>query len=271
MEIARWFYDAGIPFHGATYDSFHIMLEAVAQFGPGFRVPTMYELRVPLLTKEVEDTKLEIDNHKKEWAAKGCSILSDGWRDSTVQKDIINFLVNSPKGSVFVKSIDVSEITKDADQLLGMLEEMVDEVGEENVVIHDVLVQNSCKFMQLVQNSCFSAEFMQLVQNSCCLLRYLYGLLDIGKIPKIKECLKNEMFANAFTYNHTKLVNLMRRFTNQRNLHRPAMTRFATSFITFAQMHKQKNNLLKMVLFDEWRGSKWAKEAGGRKVASTFQ
>ncbi|XP_021990733.1 uncharacterized protein LOC110887342 [Helianthus annuus] len=96
-------------------------------------------------------------------------------------------------------------------------------------------------------------------------------LEDIGKIPKIKECLKNAMFANAYIYNHTKLVNLIRRFTNQRNLHRPAVTRFATSFITLAQMHKQKNNLLKMVLSDEWRVGKWAKEAGGRKVASTFQ
>ncbi|KAD6118798.1 hypothetical protein E3N88_10069 [Mikania micrantha] len=133
-EIGKWFYDAGIPFHAATYDSFQIMLEVVAQFGPGFQAPSMHELRVPLLTTEVEETKTEMESHKKEWAIKGCSILSDGWRDCTGQKDIFNFLVNSPKGSVFVKSMDVSKITKDAHQLLAMLEEMVDEIGEENVV-----------------------------------------------------------------------------------------------------------------------------------------
>ncbi|ESQ50284.1 hypothetical protein EUTSA_v10002225mg, partial [Eutrema salsugineum] len=33
----------------------------------------------------------------------------------------------------------------------------------------------------------------------------------------------------------------------QHNLHRPAVTRFATLFITFSQFHKQQNNLRKMV------------------------
>ncbi|XP_010525599.1 PREDICTED: uncharacterized protein LOC104803372 [Tarenaya hassleriana] len=60
---------------------------------------------------------------------------------------------------------------------------------------------------------------------------------------------------------------MMRRFTNQRNLHRPAVTRFATSFITLSQFHKQKNNLRKMITSQEWNGSKWSKEAGGRKMA----
>jgi len=44
----------------------------------------MYELRVPFIKKEVEDTKKDMVEHKKEWAEKGCSILSDGWRDMTI-------------------------------------------------------------------------------------------------------------------------------------------------------------------------------------------
>ena len=43
----------GIPFNAATYDSFHIMIEAIGQFGPGMKKPSMYDLRVPLLRKEV--------------------------------------------------------------------------------------------------------------------------------------------------------------------------------------------------------------------------
>nr|GEW24199.1 hypothetical protein [Tanacetum cinerariifolium] len=85
-EIARWFYDAWLPFNAATYDSFHIAMEAVAQFGPGFKPPSMYELRVPLLKKEVEDTEGNIKNYNNEWAIKGKemvrTILSDGfWRN----------------------------------------------------------------------------------------------------------------------------------------------------------------------------------------------
>ncbi|CAM8937418.1 unnamed protein product [Rhodiola kirilowii] len=58
----------------------------------------------------------------------------------------------------------------------------------------------------------------------------------------------------------------MRRFTNQRNLHRPTITIFATSFITLSQFHKQKNNLRKMVTSEEWNNSKWSNEAGGKKI-----
>lgn len=93
-------------------------------------------------------------------------------------------------------------------------------------------------------------------------------LEDIGKIPKVKNALKRCMFMNGYIYSHISLVNMMRRFTNQRNLHRPAVTRFATSFITLAQFHRQKNNLRKMVTSQEWNSSRWPKEGGGKKVAS---
>lgn len=63
----------------------------------------------------------------------GCSISVDGWYDSDVEKDIVNFLVNSPKGSMLIKSIDVSKIVKDAN-LFSMFDNMVEEVGEQNVV-----------------------------------------------------------------------------------------------------------------------------------------
>ncbi|KAJ9562030.1 LOW QUALITY PROTEIN: hypothetical protein OSB04_007190 [Centaurea solstitialis] len=68
--IARWFYDARIPFHVANYDSFKIIIEAIGQFGLGMKPSSMYKLRV----KNVEE---QVNNHKKEWAEKGCSILSD--------------------------------------------------------------------------------------------------------------------------------------------------------------------------------------------------
>lgn len=82
--IARWFYDAGVPFNGVSYESFGEMVELIGQYGPGLKPPTMYELRVPFLRKEVDDTHSQLAEHKKEWASKSCSIMSDGWRDSVV-------------------------------------------------------------------------------------------------------------------------------------------------------------------------------------------
>lgn len=46
-------------------------MEAVGQFGPGFKPPTQYQLREPLLKSEVERTKTIIEESRskmgKEW------------------------------------------------------------------------------------------------------------------------------------------------------------------------------------------------------------
>lgn len=144
--IARWFYDAGIAFNAVTYDSFKEMTHLIAQYGMGLKPPSMHELRVPLLQREVAETHTMLLQHKNEWASKGCSLMSDGWRDSVVQKDIVNFLVNSPKGSVFMKSKEVSEVVKDATLLFKLLDEMVEEVGEKNVV--QVITDNASNYVK---------------------------------------------------------------------------------------------------------------------------
>ena len=60
---------------------------------------------------------------------------------------------------------------------------------------------------------------------------------------------------------------MMRSFTGQRELLRPAKTRFATAFITLSRLHEQKNNLRKMFTSADWSESKWAKEKKGKNVA----
>jgi len=61
-------------------------------------------------------------------------------------KDIVNFLVNSPKGSIFIKSIDISTVLKDANMLYDHLDLMVDEVGEANVV--KVVIDNASNYVK---------------------------------------------------------------------------------------------------------------------------
>jgi len=41
-----------------------------------------------------------LEEYKLEWKKTGCSIMSDGWTDKK-RHCICNFLVNSPKGTVF--------------------------------------------------------------------------------------------------------------------------------------------------------------------------
>lgn len=95
-------------------------------------------------------------------------------------------------------------------------------------------------------------------------------LEDIGQMASIKRTLKRTMELNAYIYGRLDLLNMMRRFTNQRELTRPAVTRFATAFLTLASIHRHKDSLRKMFTSEDWTRCRWAKEQKGKRVAQTI-
>lgn len=109
------------------------------------------------------------------------------------------------------------------------------------------------------------AERKHLYWTPCAVHGIDLMLEDIEKLLLVKGALKKCIFMNDYIYSHTSLANMMRKFTKQRNLHRPFIMRFVISFITLAQFQKQKNNLRKMVTSKEWNDSKWPKEAEEKK------
>jgi hypothetical protein len=92
-------------------------------------------------------------------------------------------------------------------------------------------------------------------------------LEDFGKLEDVKKTLKHTMQLSSYICIHPSVLNLMRQFTS-RELLRPVVTRFATSFLTLQSIHRQKANLRKMFTFDKWTTSKNAKEEKGKKVAT---
>ena len=151
QRIARWFYDAGVPLNACTYDSFAPMIESIGQFGPRLKPPSYHELRVPCLKKELEATNELMSNHMAEWAKVGCTVMADvgctvmadGWTDRR-NRTLINFLVNSPKGTMFIESIDASSYVKDGKKMFELFDNFVDRIGEANVgqVVTDIASAN---------------------------------------------------------------------------------------------------------------------------------
>uniref|UniRef100_A0A803LSI8 DUF659 domain-containing protein n=1 Tax=Chenopodium quinoa TaxID=63459 RepID=A0A803LSI8_CHEQI len=119
------------------------MLEKIAKYGIGLKPPSYHEIRVRFFSKEVKNVVTMLEEFTEEWKKIGCTIMSDGWSDRK-RRSICNFLVNSPKGSVFLSSIDTSEISKTADKVLEMLDVIVEKVGEENVV--KVVTDNAANY-----------------------------------------------------------------------------------------------------------------------------
>ncbi|RVW15741.1 hypothetical protein CK203_075341 [Vitis vinifera] len=154
------------------------------------------------------------------------------------ERTLVNFLVNCSKGTMFMQSIDASSMIKTGEKMFELLDKWVEQVGEENVI--QVITDNHSS----------------------------YVMADIGKLPNIKRTSERAISLNGYIYNRSGLLNIMRRFTGQRELLRPAKTLFATAFITLSRLHEQKNNLRKMFTSSDWSDSKWAKEQKGKTIAN---
>lgn len=105
--------------------------------------PSYHEMRVTCLKKEVATMNDIISQHKVVWVKYGCSLMADGWT-STTGKSIVNFLVSSLDGCVFIKFVDASSYSKTGERVLKLLDEFVEYVGESNVV--QVVTDNGSNF-----------------------------------------------------------------------------------------------------------------------------
>ena len=149
--------------------------------------------------------------------------MCDGWSSRT-RKPIINFMVYCDRSRIYLSSSDTTNIPKMADYIFSLMDKIVEEVREENIV--QVVIDNEASF---------KATGMLLMEKHKHLSCSPYAvhcidlmLEDIGNMKQIKETLDQAKMITSFIYNSSKVVNLMKVFTKDRDLLRPEITQFST-------------------------------------------
>ena len=72
------------------------------------------------------------------------SIVSNGWKGIT-ERTLLNFLVNSLRGTMFIESIDASSYSKTGERVFHLLDSWVERIGEKNVV--QVITDNASNYV----------------------------------------------------------------------------------------------------------------------------
>ena len=243
------------------------MIDAIAGIGPGFKGPSPHDFRGSLLKDVVQDVRIYLSGIKAEWGLYGCSVMYDGWTNQK-QQPIINFLVFSPKGTIFLKSIDTSGLRKDKETLLGIFYQVVQEVGAENIV--QFITDNDASYKAVVKllQQRYGTFFWSLCVAHCIDLM-LENFSDPRYFPMIDATIKKARSITNFIYNHASVLALMRKeFTNGRDLCRPAMTRFATHFLSLQRLLKFKNELRQMFTSNKWLELSHVKSNAGKAIAA---
>jgi len=227
------------------------MIDAVTIAGPGFKAPTSESLKTDMLLESVDDINLALVDFKSSWADTGCTIMSDGWTDQR-NRTLINFLVSCPKGTMFLKLVDASDKIKSAQLICEMMEEIVEEVGEQNIV--QIVTDNAANYMAV--GRLFELRHPTIFWNSYAAHCIDLMLEDIGRLHWVEEVVEKAKSITKYIYNHTNVLSSMRIYTEGKELVRPGSTRFATNFISLQSVVEQKVNLKRMFLGPEWLGSK---------------
>jgi len=130
--IARFWYQAGLSFNLVKLKSFQDMIDAIG-------TNLIYPLLV-IMKSEFHFSTRKLSTLKScykiiNWNGANMVVLLCQMHGLIETKQcLINFLVSSPAGTMFVKSIDGSNFVKIGEKLFEMLDSLVEEIGEENVV-----------------------------------------------------------------------------------------------------------------------------------------
>ncbi|XP_075092047.1 uncharacterized protein LOC107764674 [Nicotiana tabacum] len=192
---------------------------AVGQYSPGMKPPSYHEVRVTHLKKEVKKIDQIIEEHKVEWNKFGCSIIMDKWIVRN-EKMIINVLVNSPRGSVFLESHDASNSSTDGIKIYNLFRKTIDKIGKQNII-------------QIVTDN--ASENVSAGRMMEAMYPHIYWT------PCAAHCI-NLMFGDLFKENP-----------------------YASVFTKAV-----RKNLRKLVLSNEWKDNRYAKEAAGKKTAKVL-
>ena len=145
------------------------------------------------------------------------------------------------------------------------LDEVVKEIGNENIV--QVIINNASHYVNV---GIRLMEKMKRLWWTLCAAHCIDLMLeDVEKLNVHVNALLRPMQVMKFIYGHTWVLSLMRTFTKNHGLLRPAITRFATAFaitrfaiafLTLQSLYKQKQALITMFSSEKWCSSTWAKK-----------
>ncbi|XP_059067661.1 uncharacterized protein LOC131858439 [Cryptomeria japonica] len=177
-------------------------------------------------------------------------------------KTLIDFLVASGGQVVFLKSIDALDEVKNAETLCNMLDEVVTEVGVQNLV--QVVTDNAAAYV--AAGKLLQARHPTLFWSHC--VAHCLDLLleDIGKLSWAKNVVEDGREITKYIYNHTWVLELKRQHTDGKDLVRSRVTRLATNFLNLQSILHALPNLKRMFVSERWLENPYCRKLEAEKV-----
>ena len=265
LTVAFFFYLNFISFNVARSPLFIEMCRSLVEKAPsGYVPPSSEKLRTSLLFKAKKEVDIILEPIKTSWLTSGVSIVSDGWTD-TARHPIINFMVSSHNGPVFLKAVDALGKYKDAQYMGELFIKIIEDVGVESCV--QMITDNApvCKAAGMI----VEAKYPQIFWTPCIVHSLNLALKSIASdVPWIGSVIEDARYIRNFVQNHTNALTIYKEHTHL-SLLKIADTRFASSFIMLKRLREVKAALGAMVISDFWSFWRKTDQIASKKVKET--
>uniref|UniRef100_A0A2P2J0V0 BED-type domain-containing protein n=1 Tax=Rhizophora mucronata TaxID=61149 RepID=A0A2P2J0V0_RHIMU len=262
-KIAVFFFHNSIPFSTAKSMYYQEMVDAIAECGLGYKAPSYEKLRSTLLEKVNGEIRDCYRKYRDEWKETGCTILSDSWSNCRTQS-IVVFSVACPKGTLYLKSVDISGHEEDSTYLFELLESIVLDVGVENVV--QIITDSSASYADA--GRLLMSKYSSLFWTPCASYCIDKMLEDISKTDWVGSVLEEAQTITNYIYSHVWTLNMMRKFTSGMELVRPRITRCVATYLSLRAIVIQEDNLKHMFSHSEWLSSTYSRHPDAQAIKS---
>lgn len=164
----------------------------------------------------------------------------------------------------FVKSVDASNIVKDAMTLCNMLSEVIDWVGAENVV--HIVTDNATNYV--AAGRLIHEKYETIFWSPCAAHCVNLLLKDIANMSHVADVASQASKITVFVYNHMTLLSWLRKRKGWKEIVHTEATQFATTFITLKNIYDRKHDLEALVEDNHFTSSRLAKTATGEAVSA---
>ncbi|KAJ0083325.1 hypothetical protein Patl1_30955 [Pistacia atlantica] len=198
------------------------------------------------------------------WEKTGCSLLLDEWVDEK-GRDLVNFLVDCPEGIIYIRSSDLSAFIGEIDALRVLLEEVIEEIGVQNVV-QIITSSTTTRMWPAIRHIVGRHTNVYWALESS---HYIGVILEkIGMMNPFREILSMAKTLTKFIYGDENLLKLFRFHSHGHDLIKPHRIRSVMAFLNLGNIVSQKQNLQEMVASSKWRNSTWASTTQGKSIVN---
>ncbi|CAI5466158.1 unnamed protein product [Closterium sp. Yama58-4] len=219
--------DNDLAFRTPKSKEMQAFVDAVAAFDRSYTLPSACKVAGPLLVKLKLDTEELIQPIKESWQRSGCTLTMDG-RTCLKSRGMICVITQNDTALIIVDCVDSKTAKKTGEYLANLIQHSICEVGDSHVV--QVVMDNATNNKRAA--SLLKDEYPQVFFTNCAAHDLDLMLHDMGKLALVH----------------------------------PGATRFGTQVIMIERFLEVKEELMSMVISEEWGNVAVAKTEEGKAI-----